>query len=389
MGWRFKNNEIKYIKKVLSSDFSSGTDKSFAEKFEIKFAKYHNQKYAIASNSGTSTLHQGLTALGVGHGDEVILPALTVAMCGFAIYQCGAVPVYCDIDPDTFLLDPKDLKKKITKKTKAIMVVHIYGLMCDMSQILKTIKQTEIKVIEDCAQCFLGSDNKKRLAGTVGDIGSWSLESSKHISCSEGGILTTNNKNFAKKIRKFGGLGFANITAQSGKVRISKDKFQDPEWKRHDEFGYNYRLSEINASVALAQTEKLKYFVKKRIKSGNAYKEFIKKSKTKLLISQKVPRSYIHSYFTFAALFEGEKLGIKWKDFRKKFIQFGGDGIYAAWKTQNQEPCFKNNKIGWGDAPIAEKLQKNLMQFTTNQKNKNEIKVQVNALRKTLEYFSK
>ena len=403
MGWRFKNNEIKYIKKVLSSDFSSGADKSFAEKFEIKFAKYHNQKYAIASNSGTSTLHQGLTALGVGHGDEVILPALTVAMCGFAIYQCGAVPVYCDIDPDTFLLDPRDLKKKITKKTKAIMAVHIYGLMCDMSQILKTIKQTKIKVIEDCAQCFLGSDNKKRLAGTVGNIGSWSLESSKHISCSEGGILTTNNKNFAKKIRKFGGLGFTNITAQSGKVRISKDKFQDPEWKRHDEFGYNYRLSEINASVALAQTEKLKYFVKKRIKSGNAYRELIKKSKTKLLISQKIPKNYIHSYFTFAALFEGEKLGIKWKDFRKKFIQFGGDGIYAAWQIVSEEPCFLNARIkglysgsmklsdsyGWGLTPIAKKTQKKIMQFTTNQKNDFEIKKQINALKKTFNYYEK
>ena len=193
MGWRFKNNEINYLKKVLSSDFSSGADKSFAEKFEIKFAKYHNQKYAIASNSGTSTLHQGLIALGVGHGDEVIIPALTVAMCGFAVYQCGAVPVYCDVNPKTYLLDPNDLKKKITNKTKAIMAVHIYGLMCDMTEILKIAKRTKIKIIEDCAQCFLGKDDKKRIAGTVGDVGSWSLESSKHISCSEGGIVTTKN----------------------------------------------------------------------------------------------------------------------------------------------------------------------------------------------------
>ena len=112
MGWRFKNNELKYLKKVLSSDFSAGSDKSFGEKLELKFASLHKQKYAIASNSGTSTLHQGLNALGVGHGDEVIIPALTVAMCGFAVYQCGAVPVYCDVDPQTFLLDPKDLEKK-------------------------------------------------------------------------------------------------------------------------------------------------------------------------------------------------------------------------------------------------------------------------------------
>ena len=403
MGWRFKNNEINYLKKVLSSDFSSGADKSFAEKFEIKFAKYLNQKYAIASNSGTSTLHQGLIALGVGHGDEVIIPALTVAMCGFAVYQCGAVPVYCDVNPKTYLLDPNDLKKKITNKTKAIMAVHIYGLMCDMTEILKIAKRTKIKIIEDCAQCFLGKDDKKRIAGTVGDVGSWSLESSKHISCSEGGIVTTNNKDIAKKIRKFGGLGFANITAKSGKVRISKDKFQNPEWKRHDDFGYNYRLSEINASVALAQTEQLKYFVKKRMKSGNAYHNLIKKSKTNLLVSQEVPKNYIHSYFTFAALFEGEKYGIKWKNFRKKFIQFGGDGIYAAWQIVSEEPCFVNARVkglysgnmklsdsyGWGETPIAKEIQKKIMQFTTNQRNELEIKKQIIALKKTIIYFEK
>jgi len=400
MGWRFKNNEIKYLKKVLSSDFSSGSDKSFAEKFEINFSKIHGQKYAIASNSGTSTLHQGLTALGVGHGDEVIIPALTVAMCGFSIYQCGAIPVYCDVDPDTFLLDPKDLKKKISKKTKAVMVVHLYGLMCDMTEISKILKNKKIGIIEDCAQCFLGSDDKKRISGTVGDIGSWSLESSKHISCSEGGVLTTNNKYLAKKMRKFGGLGFTNISATSGKIRISKDKFQNPKWKRHDEIGYNYRLSEISAAVALAQTEKLKFFVKKRMKSGNAYKNLLNESKTELLIPQKVPHGYKHSYYTFAALFDSNK--ISWQEFRKKYIQFQGDGIYAAWQTVNNEPFFAKAKkkglfsgktkisdsYGYGEVPIAEKIQKKIMQFTTNQKNDIEIKKQILALKKTLNYFN-
>lgn len=400
MGWRFKNNESKYLRKVLSSDFSAGADKSFAEKFELKFAKIHNQKFAIASNSGTSTLHQGLISLGVGHGDEVIIPALTVAMCGFAVYQCGAVPVYCDVDPDTFLLDPKDLRKKISNKTKAIMVVHIYGLMCNMTDILRVIKNKKIGIIEDCAQCFLGRDDKNRISGTVGDIGSWSLESSKHISCSEGGILTTNKSYLAKKMRKFGGLGFTNISAQSGKVRISKDKFQDPKWKRHDEIGYNYRLSEISAAVALAQTEKLNYFVNKRMRSGNAYRDLIIQTKTKLLIPQKVPKGYIHSYYTFAALFNGSK--ISWQEFRKKYIENGGDGIYAAWQTVNNEPCFLNarkkgiysgrmklsDSYGYGEVPIAEKIQKNIMQFTTNQNSDNAIKIQLKALKKTLQYFN-
>ncbi len=400
-GWRFRNNEKKYLNKILKSDFSAGSDNYMSEKFETLFAKKHNQKFAISSNSGTSTLHQALHSFGVGHGDEVIIPALTVGMCGFVVWQCGAVPVYADVDSETFLIDPNDIKKKITNKTKAIMVVHLYGLMCDMDKIIKIAKRYNLKVLEDCAQCFLAYDNKKRISGTIGHVGSWSLESSKHISSSEGGVLTTNNKLLAYKMRKFGGLGFTNITANSGKVRIDKNKFQNPNWKRHNEFGYNYRMSELCAAVALAQTEKLEFFVKKRKNSGNQFIKVINESKSNILIPQKVPKDYIHSYYTFAALFNGKSRGVRWSDFRKKFLNFGGDGIYSAWQTVNNEPCFYkarkkglysgsmkiSNSYGWGETPVAVKLQKNIMQFTTNQKNSNEIKKQILALKKTIEYY--
>ena len=112
----------------------------------------HNQNYAITANSGTSTLHMALDAVVVGHGSEVILPSLTVAMCGFAVWQCGATQVYCDVNKN-FLIDPKDIERKVNEKTKAIMVVHLYGLMCDMDEIMK-ISKYKIPVVEDCAQCF-------------------------------------------------------------------------------------------------------------------------------------------------------------------------------------------------------------------------------------------
>ncbi len=401
-GWRFKNKELKYLKHVLSTDFSSGTDNSMSEKFEKKFAKIHGQKFAVSSNSGTSTLHQALFAAGVGHGHEVIIPALTVAMCGFVVWQCGATPVYADVLEDTFLIDPKDVEKKITKKTKAIMVVHIYGLICDMDSINKIARKYNLKVIEDCAQCYLAKDNKNRLSGTIGDIGSWSLESSKHISSGEGGVVTTNNAYLAKTMRKFGGLGFVNIKSSSGKIRIDKSKFQNPKWKRHDMIAYNYRMSEVCAAVALSQTENLNYFVKKRMQSGNAYLNLILDSKTNLLVPQRVPKGFKHSYYTFAAKFNG-KNRISWQEFRKKYIKNGGDGIYAAWQTVNNEPCFFNAKknglfsgdlqlsksYGTGEVPIAEKIQKSIMQFTTNQKNLFAIKKQINALKSTLKYFEK
>ena len=400
-GWRFKGKEYKYIKKLLDNDISPKSSDSMNEQLERKFSKIHQQKYAVTSNSGTSTLHQALNAFGVGRGDEVIVPALTVAMCGFVIWQCGATPVYADVKKDTFLIDPEDIKKKITKKTKAILVVHLYGLMCDMDEIIKIAKKNKLFVLEDCAQCYLGTDHKKRISGTVGDAGSWSFERSKHLSTGEGGILTTNNKKIAEKMRKFGGVGFKNLTALTGKGKIDRSKFQNPSWVRHDMFAYNYRMSEITAAVGLAQVQRINFFLKKRINSGRRYKEVISNFNNDILIPQFVPKNFKHSYFTFAAIFNGEKYRIKWMEFKNKFIKFGGDGIYAAWQTIDNELPFKiaktlglfsgskkiSNKYGWGKAPTSYKLQKKLMQFTTNQKGKKEIDKQINALKKTISYF--
>tara|TARA_R110001592_G_scaffold355328_1_gene655830 strand:+ start:9090 stop:10979 length:1890 start_codon:yes stop_codon:yes gene_type:complete len=388
-GWRFRGNETDYLTQTLDSGFSAGEDGTMVERVERLFSDKHNQKYAIGFNSGTSTLHAALNAFGVGIGDEVIVPALTPAMCGYSIWQTGGTPVFCDVKEDTFLMDPEDIERKITDKTKAIMVVHIYGLMCDMDSIMDIANKHNLYVLEDCAQCFLGKDNNDNISGTIGHIGSWSFENSKHLSCGDGGIVTTDDEKLAKSMRQFGGVGFKNLTASSGKVRISRDKFQNPNWERHNVMAYNYRMPELCGAVALAQTERIEEFCDKRIEVGNSYLKMILDSNTDLLKPQKSPDGFINSYYTFGVLFNGDKHSIEWQTFRKKYIEFGGDGIYAAWKTQNQEPCFKNNKIGWGDAPIAEKLQKNLMQFTTNQKNNGEIKVQVDALKKTLEYFGK
>ena len=114
------------------------------------------------------------------------------------------------------------------------MPVHIYGQVCDMTSIMKIAKKHNLYVLEDCAQCFLGTDGEGRIAGTIGDVGSWSLENSKHLSSGDGGVVTTDNPKLAKYIRQFGGVGFKNITAESGKVRIDKDKFQNPNWERHN-----------------------------------------------------------------------------------------------------------------------------------------------------------
>lgn len=386
-GWRFEGNERKYIDEVLSSGFAATESGTFNERLERGFAEKHHQKYAITANSGTGTLHMALYAFVVGPGDEVIIPALTVAMCGYAVWQCGATPVYADVLPDTFLMDPADVERKITPKTKAIMPVHIYGLMCDMTRIMEIAQRNNLFVVEDCAQCFLATDEKGRIAGTVGHVGSWSFENSKHMSTGDGGIVTTDNEDFATKMRQFGGVGFKNIKASSGKVRIDRALFQNPDWERHNIMAYNYRLPEIAAAVGLAQLERLDYFCELRNLMGAAYLNAI--GNHPFLSPQKVPAGFKHSYYTFGALYNGWEHGVAWQDFRAKYVEFGGDGIYAAWKTVNQEPAFRDNKIGWGEVPVAEKLQRNLMQFTANQKDEAERTKQAEILQRTLAYFSK
>jgi len=384
-GWKFTGNERKYVNEVLESGFGASETGSMNERLEKKFAKIYDQKFAITANSGTSTLHMALHAFGIRPGDEVIIPSLTVAMCGFAIWQIGAIPVCADVNKDTFLINPEDIKKKITKKTKAIMPVHMYGNVCDMKHIMEVANSNNLYVVEDCAECFLGADDDNNKAGTIGHIGSWSFESTKHLTSNEGGIVLTNDETLALKMRQFGGLGFKNITASSGKVRISRDLFQNPNWKRHSVMGYNYRLSELCAAVALAQCERINEFVNLRIKMGLEYLKIFENSS--LFIPQKTENGYTNSYWTFATRFLGENYGISWIDFRKKYMEFDGDGIYAAHQLVYNEPCFKS-KFNILPTPISESLQKELMLFTTNQKNEHERLIQINALEKTLKHFS-
>ncbi len=384
-GWRFLGNEREYIDEVLKSGFGASESGSMNERLEKKFADLHNKKFAISANSGTSTLHMALNAFGVRPGDEVIIPALTVAMPGFAVWQCGAIPVFADILEDTFLMNPDDVRKKINSKTKAIMPVHMYGNMCDMDSIMKLANKHKLFVLEDCAESLYASNDKGKKAGTIGHVGSWSFENSKHLSTGDGGIVLTNNEELATNMRQFGGVGFKNITAKTGKVRISREQFQDPKYERHNIFAYNYRLPELCAAIGLAQCERINHFVELRELMGQSYLDTINDSN--LFLAQKTESGYRNTYWTFAARFLGTDYGISWYDFRKKYLENGGDGIYSAHQTINNEPCFKNSNIGYGDVPIAESIQKDLMLFTTNQKDESERNTQIDTLEKTINFY--
>ena len=395
---KFLGNELKYVSQVLNSNKLTNTGGNFTSRLEKQFSQKLDTKYGVAFNSGTSTMHGALMALGVKPGDEVISPALTVIMNTSTTIHSGCIPVYVDIDPETFCIDAKKIEEKITSKTKAIMIVSVFGLPCDIDEILEISKKYNIPVIEDNAECMLSTYKGKKV-GSLLDMSSYSFENSKHISCGEGGMIITNNEKYAKGCRKAGGHGFKSLTATSGAVKLNKDVWQNPDFERHDEIGWNYRLSEINSAIAIAQLERIDQIVDLRIESAKIFLEAIKGCN--YLIPQKVPKDRTNSYWALGVIYNGEKeLGVSWYDFRKKYIEFGGDGIYGAWKVPYLEPVmkernfvkvnpeiYKDVKYKEGLCPISEEIQKKLMVFKTNYRNLDLAKYKSHCLKKTIDYF--
>jgi len=398
---KYSGNELKYVKKVLESDMKSATGGSWNKRLETMFAEKFGVEYAVAHNSGTSALHSCLAAAGIGPGDEVVSPALTVIMNTFATLYQNAVPVYADIDPETFNIDPEDLERKITPKTKAIFTVSLYGLTPDMGRIMQIAQKYNLIVIEDNAQCFLGYF-KGRLAGSIGHMSIFSFENSKHISVGEGGIVITNDENLAQRIRKFAGIGYKNLMAEEGRVKLNEEIFQDPDYKRHDTLGFNYRMPEICAAIATGQLENLDEIVEKRQKVAEYYQQAI--GDCDWLIPQKVPEGYVHSYWAYTVKYEDQNtIGVSWKEFYHTFKEMGGDGFYAAWSIPYLEPVIADGNLQakgspyagpqfnyqQGLCPAAEAIQPKLMQFKTSYRDLKLAETKAHALRKTIQMFEK
>jgi perosamine synthetase len=403
--WRFGDEELIYIKEVLDSGFGSSTTGNMNQRLEAAFAERFGVRYAITHANGTATMHSCLGAAGVGPGDEVIVPALTVISTGSVVLHQNAVPVFTDVRSDTFNIDPVDVARKITPRTRAIIPVGLYGLPADMDPIMVLAREHGLTVIEDNAQCFLGLI-EGRIAGTIGHMGSFSFENSKHMTTGDGGIVITDDEALARRIRKFHGLGYSTIEAADGRVRLRIDDFQNPQFLRHDAFGWNYRLPEVAAAVGLAQLGRLDQYVAKRQAIARLYLEAIQGCD--YLIPQAQPDGFVNSYFTFAMIYEGEAaIGVPWADFRHKYIELGGDGFYAAWQVVYMEPVmqemafygkgcpvrcpmYEGPRVQWGPGlcPVAEGLQPKLMQLKTNYGDLETARQKADALCKTIGFYA-
>ncbi len=387
---RISDLERKYVSEVLDSGFRTSKGGEFMKRLEEAFANKFNCTNAVSFTNGTATMHACLEAWGIGIGDEVIVPPLTMSSTSFAVLQANAIPIFADVDPDTFNIDPNSIREKISEKTKAIITVSLYGLCPDYDEIKKVIGNRDIKLLEDNAECFLGY-YKNKVVGSIGDASSFSFQSSKHLTAGEGGMVTTNNEDFAINLRRVQSLGYIGVGKNA---KIKKSDIQDPSYFRHGSLGWNYRMPELCAAVALAQTERIEELVASRIRTAEIYADAIT-GYEKFITPQKSGPDYVNSYWTWVCKIYGPEL---WHDFKEHFMALGGQSFYSAWKLSYQEPFMRDpNLLGRESfipnevldsyrtnlCPVAEDLQVRLMQFKTNFYDKSEADKQAEILNKT------
>ena len=364
------------VRDFIADVFKRNDEYSLTQEFEEKFCEKFGVDYSVAINSATSGLHAALAAAGVGPGDEVIQPAVTVIMDAYATLYLGAPPVFVDINRETWNIDVNEIEKSITEKTKAIIVVSLYGLPVDIDPIMDLARKHNITVIDDSAETVL-SDYKGKYSGTCADIGVFSFEKTKHItSGSEGGMVVTNSKEFAEKVRKFGGIGYKNLTATAGRTSLASSVFQNPNYERFDSMGYNYRMNLVTAACGLANFEILDQLIDRRKEIGSMFLEAV--DGCSWIKTQKVEDYCEHSYYTFAFLYEHTE--VSWEQFYNTYIEMGGDGFYACWKNPYLEPSLKS-KFSTVSCPIAEEYQKKLMCFKTNYRDLGLAQRKVNVLK--------
>ena len=225
--------EKEFVNDCLETSFIS--QGSYVKDFEKTFSKFVNCDFGITTTSGTTALHLACKTLKIKKGDQVLVSSSTNMASAFSVDYCGAVPVPIDIEKETWQMDVTKIEEKINKKTKAIMVVHLFGQSVDMDAVLKISKKYNLKIIEDCAEAH-GVEYKGKKVGSIGDIGAFSFFANKTITCGEGGMVVTNSKELAEKARSLKNLSY-------GKV----NRFM------HDDIGFNYRLPNISAALGVGQ----------------------------------------------------------------------------------------------------------------------------------------
>lgn len=301
---------------ALDSRWLTGGPK--AREFEKQFADYVGVKYAVSVNSGTAALHLAMLGLNLKQGDEVILPVFTFAAAADAVLYCRAKPVFADIDVRTFNISPQDLQENITKRTKAVVVVHHGGQPADMKEIMEIGADHGLAVVEDCAHS-LGAKYNGMQTGSIGIAGCFSFYPTKIITTIEGGMLTTNNAAIARKAELVRGQGMTHTA-------WSREKKADWVYDIKD-VGYNYRLNEIQAALGTSQLKRVNAGIKKRVQASCYYSK--KLAEIDGIITPFKAKNRTHVYHLYVVKVLKEKCGIdRDRLFRKLSMRGVGLGVH-------------------------------------------------------------
>jgi len=328
-------NEKKYLNQCIDTGWIS-SEGPFVKQFEQNFAKRVDRTYGIAVSSGTAALDIAVRALRLGPGDEVIMPTFTIISCASAVMNAGVMPVLVDSLPDTWNMDVEQIEAKITKKTKAIMVVHTYGLPVDIDPVMALAKKYNLKIIEDAAEA-IGQTYKGKPCGSFGDVSIVSFYTNKHVTTGEGGMVLTDDAQIAERARSL-----RNLCFQAGKRFV------------HEEIGFNYRMTNMQAAIGLAQLEQLDTFLKKKRLIGKLYTQQLR-----LLGYFELPHThtaFADNVFWVYGLVVKESAPFTAQEVMQK-LQKKGIGTRPFFWSMHEQPVF--NKVGMfiGESyPVAQRL---------------------------------
>jgi len=330
-------NEKKYLKMCIDSGWIS-SEGPFVKEFEYEFSKRIGRKYGIAVSSGTAALDTAVKAVKLKKNDEIILPTFTIISCAAAIVRTGATPVLVDCDPLTFNMDAKQVERKITKRTKAIMVVHIYGLPVDVDPILDLARKYDLIIIEDAAEMH-GQKYKNKECGSFGDISVFSFYPNKVITTGEGGMVLTDDKRLFEECKKIRNLYF------------------DKERRYiHEDIGWNFRMSNIQAAVGLAQLEQIDKFVLRKKRIGKLYTELLKNFNSLQLPVSKTDYSE-NVYWVYPVVLK-EGLGFDATEAMRRLLNKNIGTRHFFWPMHLQ-PVFQKMGLFKNEIyPVSEKISK-------------------------------
>jgi UDP-4-amino-4,6-dideoxy-N-acetyl-beta-L-altrosamine transaminase len=337
----------KAVLEVLDSRWLTGGPK--AKEFEKLFTDYTGAKYSVSVNSCTAALHLAMRALNIGPSDEVIVPVLTFAATANAPLFVGAKPVFADVDEKTFNISPKQIEQKITKKTKAIIVVHYGGQPCDMKEIMEIAEDHDVKVVEDCAHALSALYQGKNV-GTFGAVGCFSFYPTKIITTLEGGMATTQDKDIANKMQ---------ILREHGMTRTAFARENKASWY-YDvvDLGYNYRMNEVQAALGISQLKRIDDINEKRKEAAKYYTKRL--SEIEGIITPYEAKDRTHLYHLYVIRVVKEKFGMDRNDLFKN-LSASGIGTSVHYTPLHFLTFYKNLGYGNQSFPVAERVSKEIL----------------------------